>query len=122
METRILSDVENQVDDAILEKRWVGALMVLFGVFAANIGYLTPWVAIRNGAESVSPSIAAAVLSPILLVAGFLSLVLGSKYTRLFGTRSDPSKLGIGVYCILVLLGFAGAFAMCRYISLSGYD
>ena len=117
-----MSDDEYEVDDAILEKRWVGALEFLFGVIATNIGYLSPLVAIENDAENVSLSITAAAIAPVLLIAGLFSLVLGPIYTAILGTRSAPTKMGIALYGILMLLGFIGAFAMNRHISMSGFE
>ena len=121
-EAWILSDDEHEVDDAILEKRWVGALAFLFGGIATNIGYLSPLVAIENDAENVSLSITAAAIAPVLLIAGLFSLVLGPRYTAILGTRSAPTKMGIALYGILMLLGFIGAFAMNRHISMSGFE
>jgi hypothetical protein len=82
------------------QMRWVGFFMFICGGVLAYLCVISPLLAASRHEDDVSLSLKGVVLSPALVILGaFLFFMGNQKAGRLFGTREEPSIIGV-VICV----------------------
>jgi threonine/homoserine/homoserine lactone efflux protein len=104
-----------------MSSRAIGFFMLAAGSVLCYIGVISPLLAMRSGAESVSLWTMASACTPLVLLLGATYAAFGERAERILGHPQRPTKSSWLVCAVLVALGLVLHFWLKQQLAEHGY-
>ena len=104
-----------------MNSRTRGLILLLGGLVLGYFGYLNPIQSAQNHAKSVLLPTIAPILAPVASGLGLAFIILGDRFTSIFGTHKKFNTYGWLLCGALFVLGGAGYFQLRHALGSYGY-